>query len=472
MSPRSAGPGPSQGAYEVRAGKILAPAIEVTAVEHCNLACRSCSHLSPIFPRRFIEPDAIASDLARLATVFHAREVRLLGGEPTLHPRLIELIEILRRSGIADRVGIETNGTLLARLPEAFWTQIDDVSVTLYPGHDLGPDLEGRLMRLAEQHGANLMIARAEVFRESHAALGTSDGELVRRIYNTCKVAHDWRCHTIIDGRFYKCPQACSLPRMLGPQSDEEADSVDLTDPSGLFERLMAYLESPDPLRSCRHCLGTVGKLFPWSEPSRKSWGQSQQRTTEDLINWRQLERDEYVRMMRIDQLVEAAAVDAAIRTVTMFDLLKALPKATIRAAPASVHVIDVNMGRDKRPALFMHPQSSVEFPDVEVKPESVFVAGIGIRPDAWDKPGDGVDFTVSVRTADGGTADLFSHYLDAKRHQEHRGWVDVRVPLAAYAGETIRIVLSTGPGPAGDMDYDWAVWGEPAVVSAGVDAR
>jgi hypothetical protein len=472
MNPRSAGPGPSQGAYEVRGGKILAPAIEVTAVEHCNLACRSCSHLSPIFPRRFIEPDAIASDLARLTTVFHAGEVRLLGGEPTLHPRLIELIEILRRSGIADRVGIETNGTLLARLPEAFWAQIDDVSVTLYPGHDLGPDLEGRLMRLAEQHGANLMIARAEVFRESHAALGTSDGELVRRIYNTCKVAHDWRCHTIVDGRFYKCPQACSLPRMLGAQSDADADSVDLTDPSGLFERLMAYLESPEPLRSCRHCLGTVGKLFSWSEPSRKSWGQPQQRTSEDLINWRQLERDEYSRMMRIDRLADAAAVDAATRTGTMVDLLKALPRATIQAAPASVHLIDVDMGSDKRPALFMHPQSSVEFPDVEVKTESVFVAGIGIRPDAWDKPGDGVDFTVSVRTADGGTADLFSHYLDAKRHQEHRGWVDVRVPLASYAGETIRIVLSTGPGPAGDMDYDWAVWGEPAVVSAGVDAR
>jgi hypothetical protein len=295
---------------------------------------------------------------------------------------------------------------------------------------------------------------------------------LVRRIYNTCKVAHDWRCHTIVDGRFYKCPQACSLPRMLGAQSDADADSVDLTDPSGLFERLMAYLESPEPLRSCRHCLGTVGKLFSWSEPSRKSWGQPQQRTSEDLINWRQLERDEYSRMMRIDRLADAAAVDAATRTGTMVDLLKALPRATIQAAPASVHLIDVDMGSDKRPALFMHPQSSVEFPDVEVKTESVFVAGIGIRPDAWDKPGDGVDFTVSVRTADGGTADLFSHYLDAKRHQEHRGWVDVRVPLASYAGETIRIVLSTGPGPAGDMDYDWAVWGEPAVVSAGVDAR
>jgi hypothetical protein len=465
MSDTPAGPGPSQGAYEVRAGKILAPAIEVTAVEHCNLACRSCSHLSPIVPRRFVEPEAVASDLARLSTVFHAGEARLLGGEPTLHPRLIELIEILRRSGIADRIGIETNGTLLARLPEAFWAQIDDVSVTIYPGHDLAPDVESRLMRLAEQHSANLMIARADVFRESHAALGTSDDDLVRRFYNTCKVAHEWRCHTVVDGRFYKCPQVCSLPRALGPRADEEADSVDLTDPSGLRERLMAYLESPEPLRSCRHCLGTVGKLFPWSEPSRKAWGQPQHRTTEDLINWRQLERDEYARMLKVDRLADAeTTADEAIRTVTMFDLLKAFPRATVRAKPASVHLVDIDMGRDRRPALFMHPKSSVEFPDVQVKNDSVFVAGIGVRPDAWEKPGDG-DFTVSVRTADDGLSDVFSYYLDAKKHHEHRRWVEVRVPLASYAGKTIRIVLSTGPGPSGDMDYDWAVWGEPVVV-------
>ena len=44
-------------------------------------------------------------------------------------------------------------------------------------------------------------------------------------------------------------------------------------------------------------------------------------------------------------------------------------------------------------------------------------------------------------------------------------GWSEFAIDLTEYAGQSIQIVLETGPGPAGDSTYDWTGWADLRIV-------
>ncbi len=261
--------------------------LEIMAAHGCNLVCRSCTHASPVLrPKDIADPTTTERDLARLARCYRARRVKLLGGEPLLHPDLVGLAGAVRGSGITDNLTVVTNGVLLPRQGAAFWAAVDEVWVSIYPGFEPPDDEVTRWHALAAEHSVTVTLHRYEQFRESHSEFGTSDGKLVKRIYDTCEIAHVWRCQAVINGVFYKCPEAYFLPVLRG---EEPRDGLVLTDDGSdadLRGRLLAYLNSTEPLYACRFCLGTVGKAFPHQQVRRKAWRAPQRKPTEELIDY------------------------------------------------------------------------------------------------------------------------------------------------------------------------------------------
>ena len=160
---------------------------------------------------------------------------------------------------------------------------------------------------------------------------------------------------------------------------------------------------------------------------------------------------------------------DEAIRTIQVYDLLKALPRANLQTPTRDYVVARTGiLGKEQRDVIFMHPPSRAEFPPVQVYADSILTFAIGIQEEAWDKAGDGVEFSVQVRGADSAqnkVFSLFSRYIDPKHNPEDRRWIGVRIPLRRFAGQAIRVVLSTSPGPKKNADFDWAIWGEPQVL-------
>ncbi len=157
---------------------------------------------------------------------------------------------------------------------------------------------------------------------------------------------------------------------------------------------------------------------------------------------------------------------DEAIRTVKIFDMLKAFPRAQSFVqgqGSASLGTFDVEGAI--RPGLFLHPAARVVFPPVHVSAESLLTFRIGLMEAAWDKPGDGVEFVVSVQRSNDAEAKVFSRYIDPKHNPQDRRWFEERVPLRTFGEQEIRITLSTGPGPAKDFRNDWAVWADPQIV-------
>jgi hypothetical protein len=214
----------------------------------------------------------------------------VLGGEPLLHPDLLTVLDAIRTSGICDSIRVLTNGLLLRRMTTEFWSIIDAVSVSMYPGHCLDDDAIETIRQTAEQHGMRINFKPFRYFRESYSELGTPDQALVERIYQTCQMANVWRCHTLWSSHLFRCPQSLFLPTVLaGTDWATPVDGLPVRDDPGSVQRLLDFLESDQPLRSCTYCLGSVGRVFPHAQVPRREWRAAQSHPTEELVDWTHL---------------------------------------------------------------------------------------------------------------------------------------------------------------------------------------
>jgi hypothetical protein len=85
--------------------------IYVALTNHCNRSCPWCSTCSSPAGRTFL-PLAAFRELLPRAGRF---QLQLEGGEPTLHPRLGEMVDLARAQPGCDRVIVCTNGVALPR---------------------------------------------------------------------------------------------------------------------------------------------------------------------------------------------------------------------------------------------------------------------------------------------------------------------------------------------------------------------
>jgi len=138
------------------------------------------------------------------------------------------------------------------------------------------------------------------------------------------------------------------------------------------------------------------------------------------------------------------------------------------------VNVSTFKAGGEERKVLFAHPaicvgdtSTIVSFRELNIKKGDTLDFGMGINEDAWDKPGDGVEFEVIVKSDEVMTS-VFTKYIDPKGNEADRKWFDEGLDLNAFAGKTIEVLFKTSAGPRNDPEFDWSGWSGPAIVNNG----
>jgi cyclic pyranopterin phosphate synthase len=234
--------------------------LEAHVVDHCNLTCAECCSLSPLLPAWSAEPADLERDLAHAARVLAPSVFKLVGGEPLLHPLLLDLVGIARRSAIAPRISVTTNGLLLGRMSDALFDAIDALTISLYPAPALAADAIAAIEERASRFRVTLNWKHQAQFVVMDRPTRCDDAVEVGAVYHDCWLRE--RCHILRDGRFYACTRPPHFQTYHRGALDFTADGLALED--GMTpESVVAYLLRERPLEACAHCFGGSAAMVP-----------------------------------------------------------------------------------------------------------------------------------------------------------------------------------------------------------------
>ncbi len=238
---------------------------EINAVRHCTNACVVCNHASTRYTEKyFMEPSVLKRDLDVMKNHLRTRILFVQGGEPLLHPKIVELMNLVCDSGIARQCGVLTNGKLLPKMKDDFWETLAKRGMELRMS--CYPDLDPAIVPFAEEKSKHYgFFVRPQQITEFKPLFLKNDGST----YFGCP----WnRCLTIHEGYFYLCPLTVFFPKQfMGlPETIDGIAIEGMTD-----ERLQIALGRKEPLETCKICAGAKGESIPWKQNNSKAeWEQ------------------------------------------------------------------------------------------------------------------------------------------------------------------------------------------------------
>lgn len=103
--------------------------LDVMIAYSCNISCRGCISVSDI-KRNGVAPFAdIVSWIDKWANLLDPKVVTLFGGEPCLHPELLEICKHVRQQWPATTIRLITNGYLLDNFDSTKWFEFEPFEI-------------------------------------------------------------------------------------------------------------------------------------------------------------------------------------------------------------------------------------------------------------------------------------------------------------------------------------------------------
>ncbi|MDR2040278.1 MAG: 4Fe-4S cluster-binding domain-containing protein [Bacteroidales bacterium] len=180
---------------------------EVHLTEHCNLNCKGCSHFSPLAKKEFMNIEVFTKDMVRMSQLLgnnDVRRIRLLGGEPLLHPQVNDFMKVASEHFPDIRRELVTNGLLLSNMSDSFWetcrTTGTIIIISRYP---ISIDFAG-LERKSYAKGVKIIIDSNEPAKEFRKDIYDIAGLQNEQLsHSRCTLAG--HCCQLNNGRFYPC---------------------------------------------------------------------------------------------------------------------------------------------------------------------------------------------------------------------------------------------------------------------------
>jgi organic radical activating enzyme len=220
-----------------------------------------------IFATQNIPLETLVLDIQKASQYFHTKTLRIIGGEPLLHPNLSQFIQDFKAIKIADSIELWTNGTLIDFASKSNWELLDGIVISKYPNISNPWDSES-LTEISKKYNVWIHIRDCKSFSWS-INCERNNINIAKILHNNCREAAT--CHTIRNGKFYKCVQsAFARDRLALNTVLIEDDGIELHSSNNIFEKIEKHLWSKVPLNACYYCLGEFGARFPHEQNSHK----------------------------------------------------------------------------------------------------------------------------------------------------------------------------------------------------------
>lgn len=189
-----------------------------------------------------------------------------------MNKQILDFMDIQEASGIADKYGILTNGTLLDRMPDEFWRKAArpnfELRWSVYP--IIADEYLAEMTAKAHSFGVDFRPGRIGAFKP----MLTKHKDKGAHVFSICPWRQCWTCH---EGMFYHCPIAALFPEQFpelfeGGAPSHTVDGYPLETLTS--EIIQSMIDRTEPLKSCEICTGAVvGDWVPWSETrGREEW--------------------------------------------------------------------------------------------------------------------------------------------------------------------------------------------------------
>jgi MoaA/NifB/PqqE/SkfB family radical SAM enzyme len=252
--------------------------IDIPLVEHCNLNCAGCDHGSPVADESFLELDVFEKDMRRLAELSEGMLgiIRLLGGEPLLHPELFSFIKTTRMFFKNSIIELVTNAVLLEKQSDAFWMSCREnkvsIKATRYPVNIQW----GKIERRAKEEGVSFsFFNHYETVKTSYDIPFDLTG-IQDTADSFMRCFHANNCRELLNGRIYTCSVAPHAKHFNdyfnGHMVFSDKDSIDIYKAKDMQE-ILDFLVKPIPF--CRYCdikRRAFGKKWTVSKKAITEW--------------------------------------------------------------------------------------------------------------------------------------------------------------------------------------------------------
>ena len=182
--------------------------LEMNVVDHCNLNCKGCAHFSNICDNGYVSIESFENDIKLIAKNFNLYYFRILGGEPLLHPNILEIMKIARDNLPNTNIVVVTNGLLINKLsPEILQSFVDNnitICISLYePTYHIIEQIMNRLNSYKINYILNddytKKLETIKTFQTRLTDIKDNNGEKVS------KMCIGRFCRFLRDGKISKC---------------------------------------------------------------------------------------------------------------------------------------------------------------------------------------------------------------------------------------------------------------------------
>lgn len=240
--------------------RVPATNLEMNVVYGCNLKCEYCTHLG-----RFMKGSVSLDDLLLWYRSWnqkiHPENVRIMGGEPLLHPHLETILYETRNHWRDSRVELVTNGLLLPKMRPSVFSALKktgaDVTVSKHfndPHYNLMFELG---LNVLQEHGIKPQITWShrnwmKCYRMDSRGRTRPYQSRPSKAWEICYVQNI--CTTLLDNCLYRCPQLGCYAHAVkqGYVSDDWKTVLDYTPlpPSCTHAELEAFMQGG----ACEQC--------------------------------------------------------------------------------------------------------------------------------------------------------------------------------------------------------------------------
>jgi hypothetical protein len=244
---------------------------EFHVVDKCNLNCAGCIHFSQLCNKtEHLDIYSIEKDIKRLAELTEGKisDIKILGGEPLLHPEINKFLKITRKyfpsvlhSDDYGRIELVTNGILLSNQTDQFWQVCNEnniiISISDYPikiKKELikeKANLYGTRIKYSEEWNPIKMFGSANQWAK--IPMDIEGKQNYKYSFGKCVLAGG--CFQLVNGRIYKCARIAFV-KYFNEKFDLkletlEDDYIDIYKVNNIDE-ILNKLTEPAPF--CRYC--------------------------------------------------------------------------------------------------------------------------------------------------------------------------------------------------------------------------